>query len=259
MADIFYRVLVCQKNSCRHLHHFFINTVIFFQKYIGITMKNNMQNEYNNTEQTILLKNLVVKEIRQRIMTGQYGLGQRLSQNQLAQDLKTSRAPVHDALLTLRSEGLVQIIPQRGSFVFNPNPQEIIALFEASCAYELGALFSLMGKPLEKMLEDMEKYLAIMTSSSNNPQEWVKADRSFHASIVHATKNIHLIKSYTSINDCLTVLIYHRELSTERIDKSYQDHRNIIDGIRRNELEFVGKLLQSNNLGEDGTAYTAQR
>ncbi len=238
---------------------FFVNTAIFFQKNIGITMKSNMQNEFNNTEQTILLKNLVVKEIRHRIMTGQYGLGQRLSQNQLAQDLNTSRAPVHDALLTLRNEGLVQIIPQRGSYVFNPNPQEIIALFEASCAYELGALFSIMGKPLEKMLEDMEKYLDIMTNSSDKPQEWVKADRSFHASIVHATENIHLIKSYTSINDCLTVLIYYSKLSTERINKSYHDHRNIIDGIRRKEVEFVSKLLQNNNLGEDGSAYTAQR
>ncbi len=219
-------------------------------------MKENTQNGYDNSEQTVLLKNFVVKEIRTRIMTGQYSLGQRLSQNQLAQDLNTSRAPVHDALLTLRNEGLVQIIPQRGSFVFNPNQREIIALFEASCAYELGALFSLMDSPKQKMLESMEKHLDVMKNSCQSPQKWVKADRAFHAAIVHATENIHLIKSYTNINDRLAVLIFQSNLTPERVDKSYNDHRRIIDGIQRNELESVARLLQSNNLGKDRDAYT---
>ncbi len=218
-------------------------------------MKNTMRNGYD--EQTVLLKNVVVKEIRNRIITGHYKPGQRLSQNQLAQELNTSRAPVHDALLTLRNEGLVQIIPQRGTFVFNPDQQEIIALFEASSAYEQGALFSIIHAPKQEILENLERHLDDMQNACDTPQAWVEADRHFHATIVHATKNIHLIKSYTSINDRLTVLIYHRHLTPERVKKSYVDHRNIIDGIRNNELERVAKLIQSNNLGEKGDAYTA--
>lgn len=65
-------------------------------------------------DNTMSLKSYILQEVRTRIVDGRYAPGQRLSENTLACELSTSRAPVHDALLTLRGEGLVQVYPQRG-------------------------------------------------------------------------------------------------------------------------------------------------
>ncbi len=200
-----------------------------------------------STKQVVHLKTLVTQEIRTRIMNGHYRLGQRLSQNQLAQDLNTSRAPVHDALITLRNEGLVEILPQSGSFVFHPTEEEIACLYEASCAYELGALFSLIDTPPQKLLFNLEKHLEKMKKAQYNAQKWVKADRLFHASFVQATNNTHLIKSYQNINERIAVLIFHSELTHERIENSLHTHQGIINHIKNSQWEAAARLLKGNN------------
>lgn len=43
--------------------------------------------------------------------------GQRLSENQLAERFGTSRTPVRAALVRLIDEGLIEVLPQRGTFV----------------------------------------------------------------------------------------------------------------------------------------------
>ncbi len=43
--------------------------------------------------------------------------GQRISENELAQRFNSSRTPVHSAFMRLKSDGLVNIFPQKGSYV----------------------------------------------------------------------------------------------------------------------------------------------
>ncbi len=200
-------------------------------------------------DNSLSLKSLVAKEIRHRIMTGQYALGQRLSENQLSQDFNTSRAPVHDALLTLRNEGLVEIIPQRGSFVFDPSMEEIHLMHEASCAYEVGALSLSLERAPQKLVKYLEKYLEQMKKAGDNHQKWTSADRDFHASIVHAADNEHLTKAYETINARTAVLIFHSTLSEERIETSLEQHSDIIQHIKKNDFNSAAKLLQLNNTG----------
>jgi GntR family transcriptional regulator, rspAB operon transcriptional repressor len=56
-------------------------------------------------------------KIRQDIVTLRLRPGVRLSENELAVRFGTSRAPVREALIRLVEEGLIEVLPQRGSFV----------------------------------------------------------------------------------------------------------------------------------------------
>ena len=55
--------------------------------------------------------------IRQDIVSLRLRPGERLSENELALRFGTSRAPVREALIRLVEEGLIDVRPQRGSFV----------------------------------------------------------------------------------------------------------------------------------------------
>ena len=55
--------------------------------------------------------------LRQDIVTLRYKPGEKLSENDLAKRFGTSRAPVREALIRLGEDGLIDIKPQRGSFV----------------------------------------------------------------------------------------------------------------------------------------------
>ena len=55
--------------------------------------------------------------LRQDIVTLRLKPGMRLSENELAARFGTSRAPVREALIRLVDDGLIDVRPQRGSFV----------------------------------------------------------------------------------------------------------------------------------------------
>ena len=55
--------------------------------------------------------------LRKNIMTLQLQPGCQLSEAELCEQLAMSRTPVHEALMMLKSEWLVDVLPQRGSIV----------------------------------------------------------------------------------------------------------------------------------------------
>ena len=63
--------------------------------------------------------------IRARIVEGQFEFGEALSEITLATELGVSKTPVREAFLQLKNEGLVDILPQRGTFVFRMTIEEL--------------------------------------------------------------------------------------------------------------------------------------
>ena len=70
----------------------------------------------------IPLTALACERIREAIVHGELHLGEQVSEAQLAQRLGVSKTPVREAFLRLKGDGLVEIHPQRGTFVFRLDP-----------------------------------------------------------------------------------------------------------------------------------------
>src|SRR5690606_32899272 len=82
----------------------------------------------------------VIKRLRAAIVSGDFALGQPLSERQLAELLEVSKTPVREALAQLRLEGLVRIQPQRGALVFTLSQREVVEICELRQALEASAL-----------------------------------------------------------------------------------------------------------------------
>src|SRR6201998_2364968 len=82
----------------------------------------------------------VAHALRLAILNGEFGPGQAVSQEQIAARFGVSRIPVRDAMNLLQAEGLLQIVPSKGSFVANPDPDEIRETYEIRVLLELEAL-----------------------------------------------------------------------------------------------------------------------
>src|SRR5437868_4742996 len=72
-------------------------------------------------------KDQVLEFIRNRILEGQYKAGQYLSESILQKhlleaNLDFSRVPIREALVALRAEKLVEIVPKRGTFICKVTP-----------------------------------------------------------------------------------------------------------------------------------------
>jgi DNA-binding GntR family transcriptional regulator len=83
----------------------------------SLIRKDNEQAPSNSALQASAMVRSIHAQIRQDIVTLQLRPGVRLSENELALRFGTSRAPVREALIRLVEEGLIEVLPQRGSFV----------------------------------------------------------------------------------------------------------------------------------------------
>src|SRR5260221_9041097 len=91
---------------------------------------------------------IVIDQIRDLIITGKLALGEQLSENTLAEQLGVSRTPVREAFLRLESEGLVEVRPQRGTFVFQYDATELREILELPEGLEVGALRIALGRDI---------------------------------------------------------------------------------------------------------------
>ena len=67
----------------------------------------------------------VADAIRDAILTGRHDDGERLIEEKLAGELKTSRGPVREALRQLEHEGFVRLYPYKGAVVLGVSDEEV--------------------------------------------------------------------------------------------------------------------------------------
>jgi DNA-binding GntR family transcriptional regulator len=68
-------------------------------------------------------------QLRERILGGEYGPGERLGEVEIAEKLGLSRTPVREALRRLAVEGLVDITTNKGARVVEYPPQDLEYIF----------------------------------------------------------------------------------------------------------------------------------
>ena len=108
------------------------------------------------------LKEIAAERIREAIVEGRLKMGESLSENFLAQNLQVSKTPIREALSLLNMEGLVNIVPQKGTFVFSMEKPEIIELCELRFALESLALRYSHERNREPFLKDLERLFKLM-------------------------------------------------------------------------------------------------
>ena len=67
----------------------------------------------------------VFHTLREEILSGKYQKDEELKEKTIGEELGVSRTPVREALRQLELEGLVTIIPNRGSFLWREYPKMI--------------------------------------------------------------------------------------------------------------------------------------
>jgi DNA-binding GntR family transcriptional regulator len=79
--------------------------------------------------------------MQEEIMLGRYKPGERVREQEIADQLNVSRGPVREALRVLEKRGLVEIIPWRGARVVTLSAHELNEVLQVG-----GALFTMMAR-----------------------------------------------------------------------------------------------------------------
>jgi DNA-binding GntR family transcriptional regulator len=194
----------------------------------------------------------VAERLRQAIIDSELPLGSELSEVGLATKLGVSRTPVREALSMLQLQGMVNIIPQKGSYVFFPTEQDILDICEYRIVIELRAVSFSMARRRDATLAMLEQALAAMEEARgrSDPVAYSRADTSFHEAFIRNCRNRYLEESYTLASGPIATLRTHLSAPLAGVqDRSFVEHRQIRDAFAGGDIVGIESILVRHILG----------
>lgn len=196
-------------------------------------------------ERPQLLTDLAFERIREAIVNGDIKLGEQVSEAQLAQGMGISKTPVREALVRLKVEGLVDIHPQRGTFVFKLEPGQVGQLCRFRAMVEVAALAEAMGEHHRALAHEMALRVDQMREAeqAGDIKGLARIDMDFHWQFFVFCPNSYLRGAYELIRYQL-IALRHRS----HIDNAVDSHQVLVDAVAANDVAAASTLLRGHVL-----------
>ena len=187
-----------------------------------------------------------VDRLRDLIVQGELAPGSRLNERVLTARLGVSRTPLREAIKLLATEGLVDLLPNRGAVVAPIDPARI-----AETLTVMGALESLAGELVcaqasDESLADIRAlhYEMLAMHARRDLDGYFRYNQAIHLKIVEASGNAVLAQTYRQLNANVRRVRYMANLSAERWDAAVQEHEAILAALNARDAVRLKRLLR---------------
>ncbi|WEX12001.1 GntR family transcriptional regulator [Chelativorans sp. AA-79] len=136
----------------------------------------------------------IVNRLRDMIIEGELRPGERLYETQLGEALGVSRTPLREALKSLASEGLVELVPSRGAVVRKFTPKDVKDMLVLIRSMEELAARLACAAASDEQIAQLRALHNQMTAHyrAGERMEYYKLNQQIHSSIVALADNPHL-------------------------------------------------------------------
>jgi DNA-binding GntR family transcriptional regulator len=185
-------------------------------------------------KEPVSIREKVYAALRQRILDGSFPAGERLVESRIAEQIKTSRTPVREALHLLEKEGLLESIPRAGYQVKPLSWEEVEEICEIRIANETLAARWAMKRITPKELAALENNLSSAEREirAGNPRDFVQRDAEFHEILARASGSERLFELCQLLRKHM---LRYRIESLHVPDsglRAIQGHRRILECLR---------------------------
>lgn len=196
------------------------------------------------------LRENIVDIIRKRIICQELKPGQRIVEQELADEFKTSRAPIRESLRELENEGLVEYARNAGCSVKKISLEESFEIYLLRVNYEMMAVRLLKGQIPEETIFKMEQVLKRMQELSEEHYEKLfEYDNEFHSYLIEMTHMDTLYKFWKSLNYGNIVTGYNLTSDKKKVvDRQYSIHKEILDACKERKQEEICRKLSEHYL-----------
>lgn len=202
----------------------------------------------------------IADEILRRIQAGRYLPGDPLSQYELADEFKTSRTPIREALRFLEARRAIALTTSGRAIVAVPSVKAVREAFQIRAELEgLAAQLAvdwIEDADLERLRQHQVDYADTLRSRvrGEGGSEWVRHNRSFHDVITSASHNDRLRELIGELQSSVvgSALGLASKMPSRLMEENIRQHEEIIaalaarDGkaVREAMTDHVSKTLQ---------------
>ena len=196
------------------------------------------------------MRSEITEALRLRIIDGTFSPGIRISEDWVAGEMGVSRGPVREAIRELENEGLLVVLPYRGTFVNEISTDELrstlipirLILEQQACAVALPIMeeedFAFLAGIVEKMRVVAKK------NNLDTLVELVELDVRYHQYIMNLSKQYHVIQLWNTIQPRIRVGFYRLGLRHNDYQEITSEHSNLLEALRTRDSKIVFPALE---------------
>lgn len=188
----------------------------------------------NQSQRTTALGDTAYAAIKALIVSGEIRAGEALSERALSERFGISRTPIREAIRTLANDGLLEIVPMRGTFVRQLSVRDLSEIHEVRLALEGMAAWLAAQKGVTPALIEVATRLRAL-ADDEAPLDTDITQRlgwQFHEAMFAAADNARLTDTYHALrtqNGLALQRIPHYD--ADRTRAAVREHLAIFDAI----------------------------
>lgn len=193
----------------------------------------------------------VTHVLRDRIINGEYEMGEKLIENKIASELKVSRTPIRDAFKQLAKEQLVEYVPNKGCFAKGFSRKDMSDVYSVRKEVEQLAITWVIENADDEKISLLHEQLELMSfyTENNFYEKLLMANEEFHNMIYQMSGSRFIVQVLKSYQDYVHVARKRTLKKEESQPEIYKEHVAIYEAIAARDIEAakeaVSKHLES--------------
>lgn len=180
------------------------------------------------------------------ILSGEFQHGDRLNELALTQRLGVSRGIIREAMRSLETARLVEIIPNRGVVVRTVDVPDALELYEVRAALASAAGRLAATRASKEQLQTLADLHAAMNEaiSTNDLAAYTAANHAYHDSILAAASNSRLQEHDLSVRNEMQLYIRKGVLGPGQLKASNQEHGRILAALTEGDPDAAAREFE---------------
>jgi DNA-binding GntR family transcriptional regulator len=186
----------------------------------------------------------VANHVRHIVMSGEVRPGDFIRLDETAANLGVSVTPVREALLTLRGEGMVELVPHRGYVVSPLTPEDIVDIFWLQGQIAVELVRRAAPRITEDVIAELTKFNASLLAAVDKGQaeEVEVSEFEFHRVLNRLTGANKLAWFLNNATRYTPTRLYASDPEWGRA--AVRNHEQLIDALRLGDVELACTLMR---------------
>lgn len=204
-----------------------------------------MSNQSIDTTKQPLVTSLF-QLIQKDILSQNLTANQKLTEQSICKKYNVSRTPVREALRQLESDGLIENIPNRGSFVIGINKRDISDLFDLRSLLEIQGIEWAIKRISDDEIDALREKIEFMEfyTLKDDSDKVLAFNSEFHKLLYMGTQNRMLIKMLDTFQVYLKHSAPAKSHTGEYLKTILEEHKAIFFAVETRNIPAGRKAME---------------
>ncbi len=189
----------------------------------------------------------VAEALRHRIYSGELPPGSWIDELRLAEQYGISRTPLREALKVLAAEGLVTMKVRRGAYVTEVSEADLNEVYHLLGLLEADAAADAAQHATPEQLAELDALHAELEAAQDTDAFFAVNVR-FHARLLEISNNRRRDQMVVDLRKLMQLVRISSLHKSGRVAESLQEHRMILDALRRRDPEAARASMREHFL-----------